>query len=80
MVIPGQFLAELNKLPDSVINFPDAVHKVRCCILIPSNASILTGQLMEAKYTKVDPDEPLAAYSIKAALNPALCTAQYPLV
>ncbi|GKZ51835.1 hypothetical protein AbraIFM66951_007436, partial [Aspergillus brasiliensis] len=55
VVIPGQFLAELNKLPDSVINFPDAVHK-----------------LMEAKYTHVAPDEPLAPYSIKADLNPAL--------
>ncbi|KAH8430912.1 cytochrome P450 [Aspergillus melleus] len=55
VVIPGQFLAELNKLPGNMISFPDAVHK-----------------LMEAKYTKVDPDEPLAAYSIKADLNPAL--------
>ena len=29
---------------------------------------------MEAKYTKIAPDEPLAPYSIKADLNPALCT------
>lgn len=74
MIVASQFLAELNKLPDTVINFPDTVHKVSCCNVIPSNANALTeSELMEAKYTNIAPDEPLAPYSIKADLNPALC-------
>lgn len=30
-------------------------------------------KVLEVKYTKVAPDEPLAPYCIKADLNPALC-------
>ncbi|EIT73590.1 hypothetical protein Ao3042_10466 [Aspergillus oryzae 3.042] len=55
VVVPGQLLSELSKLPETVLSFPTAINKV-----------------LEVKYTKVAPDEPLAPYCIKADLNPAL--------